>query len=319
MTHTAAAKTLTGAADVECHHLRAFGLDLESDFPLTGSRPGPPTGGTRLGGIGSTEMSEACTGAAAMIFEPSYPDGLKRFVVERDELNYRLWFVDEGRFLVSLDGRTVLWDADAVHGEALERILFAQVIPFVAAVQGYEVLHASAVEISGVPVAFTGSPGVGKTTLASWSVMSGAAFVTDDVLAVSLEAGELLCHSGPPLMVLDRPSFEPEELGEVVGETDKVHVSVRARESKHPLGALFHLERGTREIELSPLEPDASTKILASFFVSYLMTPERLARHLEIARLVSATVAQYRLRVPRGADREAVVETVRAQIERGRA
>ena len=50
---------------------------------------------------------------------------------------------------------------------------------------------------------------------------------------------------------------------------------------------------------ISPLESHERQRVLSLSFVPYLTTPQRLMRHLAIAQLASAAVAQFRLGTPR--------------------
>jgi hypothetical protein len=63
--------------------------------------------------------------------------------------------------------------------------------------QGELVLHASAVEVDGRALAFTGTAGMGKSTVATLFGHAGHPLLTDDVLRVSLpSAGGAVAHRG---------------------------------------------------------------------------------------------------------------------------
>ncbi len=59
-----------------------------------------------------------------------------------------------------------------------------QMAPVFSAVAGRLVLHASAVHIGGVVVAFVGASGAGKSTTARFFAESGNGFVSDDLLPI---------------------------------------------------------------------------------------------------------------------------------------
>lgn len=70
-------------------------------------------------------------------------------------------------------------------------------LSFILAMQGHAVLHASAVQVNDVVVAFVGMSGMGKSTMAGLMCSSGARLVTDDVLRVDLDDdGPPSCHLG---------------------------------------------------------------------------------------------------------------------------
>lgn len=295
------------------HRLSAFGLEIESDWPLSGTTPCPPGSGTRLVELPPDRMEAEWQQPAETVFEPAYPDGVRRFAVERDIRQYRLWFADEGRFLVATDGKMVATEAGAADADSLERILLAQVLPFAAALQGYEVLHASAVAIAGGAVAFAGPAGSGKTSLAARLALRGNRLVTDDVLAIERRGDGLVCHPGPPLMVLAASDLDVDALGTVVGSTDKLHVAVAPAEEPQPLRTLVYLERGER-LELSALERGDTERALASFFAPYLATPDRLRGHLDTALLLSDAVRQLRLTLPRPVDFDAALDLIAREV-----
>ncbi|HUR22265.1 MAG TPA: hypothetical protein VMZ73_00170 [Acidimicrobiales bacterium] len=85
---------------------------------------------------------------------------------------------------------------------ALAAVLLAGlVVAFLLNVAGECVLHASAVEIDGVAVAFAGPSGAGKSTLAALLCGDGARLITDDVLRLGVD-GSVVCVGGGPQLRL---------------------------------------------------------------------------------------------------------------------
>ena len=83
---------------------------------------------------------------------------------------------------------------------ALAAVLLAGlVLAFLLNVAGECVLHASAVEIDGVAIAFAGPSGAGKSTLAALLCGDGARLITDDVLRLGLGEGVVCIGGGPQL------------------------------------------------------------------------------------------------------------------------
>ena len=107
-----------------------------------------------------------------------------------------------GAYLIAADGRRVRLAAGQVEDWRWQRLLTAQVLPIAALLQGLELLHASAVQLRGRVLAFTGAGSGGKTTLAARLLLAGANFVTDDVLAIERVDDEVIAHPGPALMNL---------------------------------------------------------------------------------------------------------------------
>ena len=305
------------------HWLAAFGLNIDCDWRLPGSVPasgaGPqsrPVTSIRL--LRREQVDAKSAEAAERIYEPDYPDGKTHFTVDRDSDYYRLWFDGHGRYLVAVDGTAIGCERAAVSRVKQERFLFAQALPLAAALQGLELLHASAVCGDYGVAAFVGASGVGKTSLASRLVLRGAGFVTDDVLAVERSSDAPLVHPGPPFMAIpneDRPLLRDGSgaLGAAIGASDKVHASPRAIDRAMPLRALFYLEPGPA-FRITPLGEAGVRRLLASAFAPYLMTPDRLRRHLEVAQLVSTSVDQFRLQMPRTRSLEAILGTLETQL-----
>jgi hypothetical protein len=316
----------TAAPQRDIHRLVAFGLVVDCEWPLPGSQPADPA--VRPSGPHATIrlMSEQESDAAwarpfERIFEPSYPDGETRFTVDRTDTDYRLWFSGFGRYLVARDGREIGCEirsgAPASH-DRRERFVFAQVLPLASVLQGFQLLHASAVCGKHGVAAFLGASGAGKTTLASRLVVRGAGFVTDDVLALTPGQGGPVAHPGPPFMAIpnhDRALIEDGRggLGRAVGASDKLHASPASSDRALPLRAVFHLEPGDG-LELSPLDGGDARRLLGSAFAPYLMISDRLVRHLEVTRQISATVAQFRLQTPRTDSFEPIVDIVEAKL-----
>jgi hypothetical protein len=65
--------------------------------------------------------------------------------------------------------------------------------------QGHVAIHANAVSLKGLAVAFVGYSGMGKSTLSAYCASRGAGFITDDVLVVDSNG---LVHSGNPRLKL---------------------------------------------------------------------------------------------------------------------
>jgi hypothetical protein len=307
------------AGDRAAHRLVAFGLNVDCDWPLPRSVPatGPaPPPATRVRELAGEALDGAWRAPAERLFEPSYPDGRTRFTVDLAAGRYRLWFEGFGRYLVGADGSEIGCDASEGR-ERRERFLFAQALPLASVLRGFQPLHASAVCGDSGVAAFLGASGAGKTSLASRLVLRGAGFVTDDVLALESGPDAPLAHPGPPFMAVPDADREllgtHSRLGAAVGASDKLHASPAPPGRPLPLRVVFHLERGG-ELELAPLIGGDAERLLATAFAPYLMTSERLLRHLQIAEQISATVAQFRLQVPRTGEFGRVLEAVEATL-----
>lgn len=318
-------RTEPAAAAAGWHRLTAFGLTVDSTWPLTGSRPSladtaSPETVTRVTQVAPATVDAAwCADAERLLeYRDPAPPGEISFTADRSSEHYRFWARDFGRYLVAVDGSAVACERGAAGRDRQERFVLAHALPVAAILRGYEVLHVSAVSGDAGAAAFAGASGTGKTRLASRLVARGAAFLTDDVLAVEAADPEVLGHPGPAFMAIRRDDAAMlaeigGRLGAAAGSTDKVHVSPPRRGHTSALRAIYHLQWDDA-FSVSPLEGDELQRVLSLSFVPYLTTPQRLMRHLAIAQLASAGVAQFRLRTPRAELADEMLATLEAHM-----
>lgn len=281
----------------------AFGLDLDSEMSLpfldgAGEGGGPWTTGRSLH-ISRGEQPPAWPDGAQLISDERGLDGEVIFQIEAADGAYRFHGPSYGSFVLSGEG-TEVQGAPGEEGFAgWQRLLVAQVLPFAAALQGLEVLHAGAVVVEGEGVALSGPSGSGKTSLALALQRRGAELLADDVLAVERAGDGLLAHPGAPISGIDLA--EAERLG-AQGEGERTGVlAVNAREQVAraalvpgpvPLGALFLLDRRREGPQEPSFEAEGDPRqLLASTFNLLLASPERLAGLLDVcAHLASRRV-----------------------------
>jgi hypothetical protein len=302
----------------EVHTVDAFGLRVEADWPLAGATPAPSvTSGRYVATVRRVEpalLASVWDLPAERLLEREFR-GEIAMTFERAE-DYRIWAKGFGRYLVSADGCEVRCEQGGIPDHVQERFLFAQVVPLAAVLQGFELLHASAICLKGVAVAFAGPSGAGKTTLMSRLLARGAGLLTDDALSLEHVSGKLVAHPGPPYVAIAErgdggPADLVEQLGQVVGKSDKLNAVVPTVQGAFPLRAVYHIEPGSA-LELLPLDTDVVQRLLGSVSVPYVLTSDRLQRLLQTAHVLAETVPQVRLRFPRIVDITDVVEAVEA-------
>lgn len=281
----------------------AFGLDLDSETPLPFFAGAAEAAGTRPTGrplrIFFGEEAPAWPEGSELISDERGLDGEVIFQIEVGDAGYRFHGPAYGCTVLAGDGTEVQGSPGEEGFEGWQRLLVAQVLPFAAALQGLEVLHAGAVVVELEGVALSGPSGSGKTSLALALQRRGAELLADDVLAVERAGPELLAHPGAPISGIDLA--EAERLG-MQGNDERAGVlAVNAREQVAraalvpgpvPLGALFLLDRRQE----GPAEPSFAEEgdpraLLASTFNLVLASPERLAGLLDVcARLAARRV-----------------------------
>jgi hypothetical protein len=233
-----------------------------------------------------------------------YPDGRAMMSIDRRHDGYLVRAPRHGSHLVSLDGSSIATTRGG-RGWRWQRLFYAQVLPLAAALQGLEVLHASAVVAAGSAIACIAASGTGKTSIAAHLVDLGATPLTDDVLALERHGAELLAHPGAAFANVDKrelAAMSPagrDRLGASLASSDKVHVTTRVHRDAVPLGAVCFLRRGERlEVRRDAAPPTRS--ILAAGFLTHLRTPERLLTHLELSSVLASGVPTYDVVLPEG-------------------
>jgi hypothetical protein len=290
-------------ADAPAFRGRALGIHIDADRPV-------------LALLADREPSSGTLALRSVESVPRLPEPSRRLAELRGaagepfltidwhpELGYRIEAAGHGCHLLSPDGRSAACVPDVGESWAWHRLFFAQVLPSAAALQGLEVLHASAVAIEGEATAIVSASGGGKTSVAVRMLARGAGFVTDDVLAVERGEGSVMAHPGPAFVSVDEAGLEalPEQ-GEQLGGSDKADVAVEPIARAIPLGRLVFLQRDQQASRLSlvPLSPPDPRLLLAATFTSHLTARRRLAGQLETCAAIARQVPCFRLVVPPG-------------------
>lgn len=136
------------------------------------------------------------------------PDGALWAEFFRCSDGYRLRFPELADFMVSTDGdRIDAYPTPAADAATIEHLYFNQVIPLVLSHRGDLVLHGSAVDLGGEAIAFIGSSGRGKSTLAASFARRGYPFLADDSLRLTWEGESILVQPSHPSIRLWEDSF----------------------------------------------------------------------------------------------------------------
>jgi hypothetical protein len=281
-----------------------FGLDVHSEVPLLFLEGAATTPSKRALSISAPVRDAAQLDwprDAELVCDEHQPDGSVNFQIEaHPEAGYLISGPEYGAYLLSAGGSRLTCAPEGRPDGAWQRLLISQVLPFAALLQGLEVFHSSAIVQRGEAIAFLGSSGAGKTSLALELCRRGASFLADDVLALETSGAALLAHPGTPIAGVDHS--EATRVRETDGFSQEV-LAVNAREqlvqmagatAPAPLSALFFLERRADGPEQPRFEAAADAQpLLAATFNFVLVTPERLRGLLDVCALAA------RLRVER--------------------
>jgi len=310
---------------------RAFGIDLRSAFRVPGVLE--PDAAGRVHGAGRRRVDlilREAAGAnadwpaakAERTFELRQPGGQSVFTIDHEpDAGYRVWIDGLGQCVIDPEGKRIVLSPP--RGPSRWHLLIGQGLPIAAALQGLEVLHASAVRIGGQAVAFVAASGTGKTSLALHLLAHGAEFLADDVVA--LEADRDMLMTLPGIGLAHVPLSERAELeraGVPMSRSSrpgaKHHVKVALAESPVPLGAAYFLER-TGDVhapEIIPIDPPDPCLLLGATFVSHVPSAQRLITQLDVCSRIARTVPLFRVRVPLHGQAAALAERIAGHLGR---
>lgn len=186
--------------------------------------------------------------------------------------------------------------------------LLGPVIGIALRMKGITCLHASAVEIQGKAVAFTGPMGAGKSTTAAIFAQRGHPVLADDTVALERsEAGFMARPAYPYLNLL--PDSMALVFGKVIDaqpadpEVEKVQVSLdgntlRFHERPLPMGAIYILEEDDEHSvpTISSIRPQEALIALASqTYANKMLDPQMRANEFHVLGELSNVVPVRRL------------------------
>lgn len=213
--------------------LELHGLVFDSDIAFVAHNP--PAGATPDVTIRRSTRTFPDSGEILASLEPGYR-------IVRDAGSYYLRFLDACDFGISHDGtRIEVTSAPGADPELVSLLLGGGGLSLAMMLRDLNVLHASAVELEpGVGVAFVGSSGMGKSTVAGAVCAAGGALVTDDVLRVAPGPRGVRYFRGSPELRLRGNAEALVELIPASGRrrTCDARVAVRVERGVRPTGTL---------------------------------------------------------------------------------
>jgi len=235
-----------------------------------------------------------------------------RVTLSRHERGVRLVFDDTGTFDISSDGSRIEWARPAEPDMAsVRKDILGRVLAVCLHQQGVVALHGSAVQLSGVALAFLAPKFHGKSTTAAALVDSGARLLADDLVAVSLVDPPAVLPS-VPFIQLWKDAAARVAPGSVAVPGDEDGPKLQRRwdgpaqnaDIAAPLAAVYLLApvppgapTGTRRLRLSGVE--GALALLGQAKVGTLLGVERRADLLQATSDLADRVPVYRLEVPR--------------------
>jgi hypothetical protein len=291
-------------------HSRVFGMAIAGEFKTQAFDLAAEAGAgdhVELEIVSTREFDRAWT--------PSDPvrkgtaeldDGTEFITIDLDpELGYRMWCEQAGRYLIDPSGDRVVCAPGRLPMWGWQRFLIGQVLPLVAAVRGYEMLHASAVCLDGRAIAFLGDSEAGKTSLATNMLLQGAEFMADDALAIGPGDDHVLAHPGPPIAAVRHAEVQRlslasrKSLGTRLQSNPKeVLFRVQRYARTVPLGAMYFIDRKSpdRDVKFEPITDPLL--LISSTFNFVHRPPQGLANLLDMSARIAASAGVFHVKSP---------------------
>ncbi|RYB92586.1 hypothetical protein EUA06_06480 [Nocardioides glacieisoli] len=254
---------------------RLHGLDLLTRVDLHARRPRAADGADVRVDLGATVPSTTRTPAGHLTAQWSTDSGLTASFVSRADGSHLLRFGSTCDVVVDSRAEHVtLHMVDGVPEAMGAVIVGGTVLAYLLMLRGETVLHASAVDVGGRAVAFIGSSGMGKTTLATLMCRDSGLLITDDVLRLGRRADGLdACALGATEVRLRAAAAGlsgefAEGVSDRLTADDRRAVSVpAATEEGVPLAAMVipRPRRNSPELTLTRLRPAAAAMSMLGF------------------------------------------------------
>ena len=287
-----------------------YGISLRSQMPLF--LPAPDESSSTEIELRMGSPSQFAKALQGVSLEPD-PAAWYQHAGLPDGSSYVRW---QGlfEFLVSADDSQVTYGwSDSASKESFQVYALGQALSFALVKRGLEPLHATAVVVNGSAVAFLGSSGYGKSSLAASFLKAGYQLLTDDLLLLRKAGDRFYGHPGPPRIKLF-PRVAREFLKGSRGgipmndQATKLVIPLLEHEGCRvatPLQAICVLSSapkvaGKRPISLAPLPPkEAFVELLRGTFNRLLTDPDRLQRQFAMVSQLVAAVPVFKLSYPR--------------------
>ncbi|RAW19574.1 MULTISPECIES: aldolase [Paenibacillus] len=233
--------------------------------------------------------------------------GSDNFVSRNGSLFFRI--EDVGLFLMEQGRRIVVSPQTGADAKKVRLFVLGTCMAVIMMQRGILPLHGSAVVIDGWAYAFVGHSGAGKSTLSAALASRGFPLLTDDVVALTWDAGgRAIVSPGYPQQKLWQPSLDgfgmkEQDYATVHAEITKYAIPVQHyfHDQPVPLAAIFELDPKPEEmlkpVQLKDVAGLERLHMLCSHtFRSGLVSRQGLAQWLfETVSRLSAGIEVYRI------------------------
>jgi hypothetical protein len=284
------------------HRYELSGVRIESDFRLA-SLPFEAAEGAAP--VLRLRLTEEASGEPAGDWMMTRTiDGVPWLSVKRTRGGYLLRIPSYADFTLDTQrAELTCAPARSCSLEILEQLFIDQIFPLVLHVTGRFSFHASSVALAGGGViAFLGSAGLGKSTLASSLARTPfATLFSDDCLALTTTAAGVLGHPSYPSSRLWPPSADAlfrdrGELPAASPRTSKRRIALPAVRAEEPLSRVYLLEQSDGAPSIQRLRRRDAIAALAAYLhrldfedktrlAEEIDVLSRVATHAVVARL----------------------------------
>jgi hypothetical protein len=301
----------------------AFGLTIAGSDAIIGlagdaaaPEPGAPAVRLELTGRAELDRSWPATGAQRIATQLRTDAHAPMVIDEHPVAGYRMTGSGYGRALIAPRADRVRLAPARSSRLRWQRYLLGQVLPFVAGLNGVELLHAGAVRLGDAVVGIVGGSGRGKSSLVAALVNRGATFVADDVLALTRRPGSVLGHPGPGVLVLSRAGLALQVRSpgpSLLRAQGEVALALEPAPAA-PLQALCFLEGDDApRVVIENLSADPR-RLLGSAYEAVRRSPERLRTQLELTSELAASARLLRVRRAPDAQPDAVALALLSEL-----
>ncbi len=303
----------------------AYGLSFRSNRSIPGLQSSPPSDQCDLEvnleyPVAELLRKKPLPYVTRYVSSDADGGGVPQLIVQQstDQTHYYWVYRDGTEFLLDHRGSRI-W-ANWPPKETVENMatyLLGPILGFVLRLRGVICLHSSAVAVNDQVIAFLGSVGAGKSTIAAAFASLGYPVLSDDVVAVADRGAGFLIQPGYPRLRLWPESVKalygsPEVLPRLTPTWDKRYLDLdqsgyQFQRQPLPLAAIYILgERSTDpsapSIETVPAQASLIT-LVGNTYVNYVLDRRmrahefevlgRLVKHVRLRRVVPHADSAY--------------------------
>jgi hypothetical protein len=307
--------TADDATEVASYHFFAFGLHIAANQEVPGLTAVAVSGEQDvrlwLGSVPPGFRSPNGSSANPVVVDLKPDEASESWVtVWKHEDYFQLRYADQTEFFIDKSGSEVwaTWPKGLTLADTATYLL-GPIMNIVLRLRGTIALHASAVRIGDVAVAFVGPEGAGKSTTAASFAMAGFSVLTDDTAAIEDGEDSFQIKPAYPRIRLWPNSvkllFESgEDLPRLTPGWEKRYLQLDNMEHHFqsdaiPLAAIYFLHPRSVEfaaptIEEEP-ERDALIKLIGNIGGNYLLGQVDAAKSFDLLQRMTRSVPLRRL------------------------